>query len=158
MFWIYQRIQRESSMVMKQVLASVRKPGRFQDQRDGTLNPLIVYPYVRPPKEVDTKMNPEWCLGLSDSGWMRADIFFEYVANYCVNTWLEKNKVTKTVLLFVDGHKSHLTMELSKFCHSNGIIQYALPANTKYWIKRRCYPPSRASFEESFTVEYLPSS
>ena len=34
------------------------------------------------------------------------------------------------MLLFMDGHKSHMTLELSKFCEENGIILYALPPST----------------------------
>ncbi|KAI5696630.1 hypothetical protein M8J76_009934 [Diaphorina citri] len=86
-----------------------------------TLTPMVVFPYKRPPKAVIESMPLSWTLGISETGWMRSDVFFEYIAN-TVNPWLNNNDVTKPVLLFVDGHKSHLTMELSTFCSANGII------------------------------------
>ncbi|KAF2898486.1 hypothetical protein ILUMI_07689 [Ignelater luminosus] len=44
-----------------------------------------------------------------------------------------KNKnIKKPVLVFVDGHKSHLTMKLSQYCSENQIILYALPPNTTH--------------------------
>lgn len=49
---------------------------------DGRLcPPVVVFPYVKPPKAVVESMPPHWILGKSDSGWMRCDVFFEYVAN-----------------------------------------------------------------------------
>ena len=38
---------------------------------------MIVYPYQRPPKEVVASVPKPWAIGLSDSGWMRSDTFFE---------------------------------------------------------------------------------
>lgn len=39
-----------------------------------TLTPMIVYPYVKPPKSLLAQINPDWTLGLSKSVWMRADV------------------------------------------------------------------------------------
>ena len=38
---------------------------------------MIVYPYKRPPKEVVASIPKPLAIGLSDSGWMRSDTFFE---------------------------------------------------------------------------------
>ena len=38
---------------------------------------MIVYPYQRPPKEVVASIPKPLAIGLSDSGWMRSDTFFE---------------------------------------------------------------------------------
>lgn len=43
--------------------------------------PLVIFPYVRPPKAITDNMPSKWILGTSESGWMRADVFYEYVAN-----------------------------------------------------------------------------
>lgn len=96
-----------------------------------TIPPMVVFPYIRPPKDIVESMNNEWCLGRSESGWMRAETFYEYMANN-VHKWLSDNNVERPVLIFVDGHKSHLTMELSEFCCNNGIIFFALPPNTTH--------------------------
>lgn len=73
-----------------------------------TLMPMVVFPYVRPPRDVVNSIPPDWFLGCSKSGWMVSEVFYEYIANG-VNNWLENQKIKKPVILFVDGHKSHLT-------------------------------------------------
>lgn len=67
--------------------------------------PLVIFPYIRPPKAiVDNNMPESWVLGRSESGWMRGDVFYEYVSN-AFNDWLNKNGIKKPVILFIDGHK-----------------------------------------------------
>lgn len=83
---------------------------------------------MRPPRDVRDSMGPSWCLGLSESGWMRSDVFYEYVAN-SLNPWLEDKDIKKLVLFLIVGHRSHLTMSLSEFCSENGIILYSLLPN-----------------------------
>lgn len=62
---------------------------------------------------------------------MNSDVFYEYIANL-LDYWLEENKIPKPVVLFVDGHKSHMTMHLSEICDNKGIILYALPPNATH--------------------------
>lgn len=97
----------------------------------GIIPPMIVYPYIRPPKVVIQNMPKKWFLGRSETGWMRSDIFCEYIANK-VNVWIDEQNITRPVILFIDGHKSHLTKEISEFCHNNKIILCALPPNTTH--------------------------
>ncbi|KOB70151.1 Uncharacterized protein OBRU01_15785 [Operophtera brumata] len=96
--------------------------------------PLVVFPYVRPPKQVVDSMPPEWVLGRSESGWMRGDVFFEYITND-FNNWVESNGIKKPILLLVDGHKSHMSLVLSATCEQMGIILYALPPNTTHMLQ-----------------------
>nr|CAI5853559.1 unnamed protein product [Callosobruchus analis] len=96
--------------------------------------PLVVFPYVRPPKALVNNMPPNWVLGRSDSGYMRGDVFFEYIAND-FNEWVTQNDLKRPILLFIDGHKSHMTMNLSEFCDTHGIILYCLPPNTTHILQ-----------------------
>lgn len=99
-----------------------------------TLPPCVVFPYVRPPKDVINSMPAGWLLGKSETGWMKSDIFFDYIVKG-LNKWVEDQGVQKPILVFVDGHKSHLTMRLSQYCNENGIILYALPPNATHLIQ-----------------------
>lgn len=102
---------------------------------DGRLcPPVVVFPYVKPPKVLVNSVPADWILGKSESGWMRSDIFYEFVANG-LNNWLEKENIQRPVLFVVDGHKSHMSLELSKFCDDNGIILYALPPNATHLLQ-----------------------
>ncbi|CAH0721510.1 unnamed protein product, partial [Brenthis ino] len=98
------------------------------------LPPCVVFPYIRPPKDVVNSMPDSWFLGKSDTGWMKADVFFDYVSK-CLNKWIQENNIKKPVLVFVDGHKSHMTMGLSQYCYDNNIILYALPPNTTHLMQ-----------------------
>lgn len=90
--------------------------------------PFVIFPYVKPPKTIVDRMPSDWVLRKSDSGWMRPEVFYQYLAND-LNKWLENERIQRPVLFSVDGHKSHMSVELSRFCNKNDIILYALPPN-----------------------------
>lgn len=96
--------------------------------------PLVLFPYVRPPRAVIDNMPSGWVLGKSERGWMTSDVFFEFISND-FNKWLITENIPRPVILFVDGHKSHLTMAISEWCHNNEIILYALPPNTTHMLQ-----------------------
>nr|CAI5820099.1 unnamed protein product [Callosobruchus analis] len=79
-------------------------------------------------------MPENWILAKSDSGWMRSDIFYEFVCNE-FNKWLDTNNIKKPIILFIDGHKSHMTLPLSQFCQDHGIILYARPPSSTHIIQ-----------------------
>ncbi|XP_072377807.1 uncharacterized protein [Diabrotica undecimpunctata] len=96
--------------------------------------PVVVFPYVKPPRALVEAMPKNWILGKSESGWMRTDIFFEFVAN-AFNKWLEQETIKKPVLLLVDGHRSHMFLDLSNFCDGNEINLYAFPPNATHILQ-----------------------
>lgn len=71
----------------------------------------------------------EWGIGLSDSGWMKSETFYEFIANI-FHPLLLQNNIKLPVILFVDGHKSHLTYQLSTLCSDLQIILVALYPNS----------------------------
>lgn len=96
--------------------------------------PLVVFPYIRPPKSITDSMPEHWSLGRSESGWMNGDVFFEYITNDFID-WITDKEIKKPVLLLVDGHKSHMSLMLSSICEELGIILYALPPNTTHMLQ-----------------------
>ncbi|KAJ8966510.1 hypothetical protein NQ314_003483 [Rhamnusium bicolor] len=64
-------------------------------------------------------------------GWMTSDVFFEYIVND-FNKWAVENNIPRPLLIFIDGHKSHMTLALSKWCEENQVVLYALPPNTTH--------------------------
>lgn len=95
---------------------------------------IIVYPYARPPKDLVRAVPDNWAIGRSDTGWMKSETFYEYVANV-LHPWLKENEVTLPVLFIVDGHKTHLTHQLSDFCSNHGIILYCLFPNATHILQ-----------------------
>lgn len=65
----------------------------------------LLFPYVKPPKNIEDRMPSDWVFGKSDSGWMRSEEF--YVAND-LNKWLENERIQRPVLFLVDRHKSRM--------------------------------------------------
>ena len=84
--------------------------------------PMVLFVYKRTPHQI-VKKNPQtWGVGISDNGWMTAQTFYEYVANVFY-PWIINEKITLPIILFVDGHSSHLTLPLSEFCEEHIIVR-----------------------------------
>ncbi|XP_074106388.1 uncharacterized protein LOC141532112 [Cotesia typhae] len=96
--------------------------------------PMIVYPYQRIPHNVSKDVPNGWFVSGSTSGWMTAEHFYEYVAN-CLHPWLVKSKIEFPIILYVDGHSSHLTLPLVNFCRDNEIELVALYPNSTHILQ-----------------------
>lgn len=96
--------------------------------------PMIIYPYKRLPAAIGMEVPDDFYIGYSDSGWMKSETFYEFVSK-AFNPWLEENEVPKPVLLLVDGHRTHVTVQVSKLCQDFGIILYLLPPNTTHMLQ-----------------------
>lgn len=95
---------------------------------------LIVYPGQRHPKNIEQFLPNNWSVGKSEKGWITGEVFYEYIANV-FHKWLIKNNVPLPVILYVDGHSSHLTLHLSTFAADNGIEIVALHPNATHILQ-----------------------
>ncbi|KAH9632239.1 hypothetical protein HF086_002874 [Spodoptera exigua] len=59
---------------------------------------------------------------------MTAAVFYDYIAN-CFHQELTQNNIPFPVILFVDGHKTHITLEVSELCRILQIHLIALYPN-----------------------------
>lgn len=91
--------------------------------------PMVVYNYKRLPQNILSSAPTNWGIGLSDSGWMKSETFYEFIANI-VHPFLHQNNIKLPIILLVDGHKSHLTYQLSTFCSDLQITLIALYPNS----------------------------
>lgn len=96
--------------------------------------PMVVFKYERIPKELALSVPGEWGIGKSESGWMTGETFFEFITNI-FDKWLTEKQIPRPVILFIDGHSSHLTLHTSKFCADNNIILVALYPNATHLIQ-----------------------
>lgn len=96
--------------------------------------PMIMFNYERIPAHITNLMPQGWGIGKSESGWMTGQSFYEFVANIFY-PWVITNNIQLPVVLFVDGHSSHLTMELSNFCIENRIELIALYPNATHILQ-----------------------
>ncbi|XP_069680732.1 uncharacterized protein [Periplaneta americana] len=90
--------------------------------------PMIICPYQRIPNEITKRIPDDWEVEHSTSGWMTAEVFYEYIGNIFA-LYLRKNNTKMPVILLVDGHCTHLMFQLSEFCTDLGIILIALYPN-----------------------------
>ena len=100
--------------------------------------PIIVYAYKNSiPRDVIEavgSVDPGWSVGKTDSGWMTAFTFLDYLSQV-FDHWLTEQQVQRPVLVFADGHKSHLSPETANFCASNGILLVALYPNSTHMLQ-----------------------
>lgn len=91
-------------------------------------NPMIIFKYQRIPQNIIDTIPTNWGVGRSDTGWMKAEVFYEYIGNIFY-PFLVENNIQFPVILFVDGHKIHLTYQLSNLCTQLKIVLIALYPN-----------------------------
>lgn len=85
------------------------------------LPPMIMFPYKRIPAQLTNSVPRNWPIGRSNAGWMVSDGFYEYIA-HIFYPWCVKNGVRFPVIYFLNGYRSHLTLQLSDFCARRNII------------------------------------
>lgn len=98
--------------------------------------PFIVYPYQRLPEKMCESIPEGWGTGKSDNGWMTSEVFYEFIANV-FHPYLVSKSVEFPVILYVDGHKTHLNYHLSQLCTHLQIELIALYPNATRIIQAR---------------------
>ena len=107
----------------------------FAANASGTFAPsLTIFKYARLPNRIINAAQSGWGIGKSENGWMTAECFFEYITNVS-HPFLIKEEIPLPVIIFLDGHGSHFSIELSEFCSKNGIILVALFPNATHILQ-----------------------
>lgn len=112
---VYQVTSSDKSQIT--VLACMSASGHY-------VTPMIVYAGQR------FSYNPldgfdEAVMGRSENGWMDTELFKTWLSDVFVKDINQQN-LKKPVILIVDGHSTHITLEASEICQKNGIILYCL--------------------------------
>lgn len=94
-----------------------------------TIPPMIVFPYKRMPNDILESIPEGIKWEKSDSGWMTTEVFYNYIKDI-FHPYLVEKEVQFPVILYVDGHKTHLTYSLSKLCDELKIILICLYPNS----------------------------
>ena len=83
---------------------------------DGTrAPPMLMFKYADGvPPNILKYCPAHWSIGNSESGWMTTETFYEYVANVFY-PWLLQRDIDFPVVIYLDGHSSHVTIPLVKF-------------------------------------------
>ncbi|KAJ8884996.1 hypothetical protein PR048_011192 [Dryococelus australis] len=101
----------------------------------GSLYPLVVcFKYEHLHQCLVASLPTQWGFGKSPNGWMTGEVLYEFMKNI-FHPWLFKQNISLPVVLFVDGHSSHLILHTSKFCDEHGIILVALLPNATHILQ-----------------------
>ncbi|XP_049307835.1 uncharacterized protein LOC125777328 [Bactrocera dorsalis] len=95
---------------------------------------FALFPYKRLPTNILSKFPSDLAIGKSDSGWMTCETFYEYITNVFYPFILKEN-IQLPIVLFLDGHTSHLSLHLIEFCKKQGIILIALLPNSTHLLQ-----------------------
>ena len=106
------------------------------------VTPAIIYPYVRVPADIVNSVPENFFIGNTESGWMKAECWYEFIANAFI-PHINKQEIQKPVILFVDGHSTHTSLQVSQLCEENGVILYLLPPNTTHILQPADVGPFR---------------
>ena len=74
--------------------------------------PAIVYPDLRMPSDIAEQIQREFYIGHSESRCMKYANFYEYIGNPFI-TLQNEHIIAKPVILFIGGHSSHLSFQVS---------------------------------------------
>lgn len=96
--------------------------------------PCALFSYKRLPGTIAKSAPEPWGVGCTENGWMTGESFFEYIANVFL-PYVIKEKIGFPVILFLDGHSSHITIHLHSFCVEHKIILVALPPNATHLMQ-----------------------
>ena len=99
---IYQRVNSDDKKCLTVLITG--------NANGSVVTPLMVYKYGSLLPKTTLNFPSSWALGKSDSGWMWAELFLEFLANF-FHPWLKGNNITLPVILFVDGLVSHLSLQ-----------------------------------------------
>lgn len=90
--------------------------------------PMIIYAQSRISEKIRQSVPSNWGLGCSENGWMKNELFYEYIGNVFY-PFVRDQGIQFPIILFVDGHSTHMTFQLSELCRSLNIVLVALYPN-----------------------------
>ena len=97
-----------------QLCVSTGQVRSIHETNGSIVAPAILYPDLRMPIDIAEQIPEEFYIDHSESRCMKSANFYEYIGDPFI-TWLNGHIIPKRVILFIDGHSSHLTFQVSLF-------------------------------------------
>ena len=89
------------------------------------LPPFLIYPKQRITENLKEGAIVGTIFQCSDSGWVNAGLFLVWLQFFA-----QSIPLSRPVLLILDGHSSHVSIEAIEFARSNDIHMLCIPAHT----------------------------
>ena len=94
------------------------------------LPPFMIYPRKRITDNLKVGALPGTSFHCSDSGWVNGELFVEWLKFF-----IKMIPPFRPVLLLLDGHASHISIEVIELARSNDIHMLCLPAHTTHILQ-----------------------
>ncbi|XP_023312650.1 uncharacterized protein LOC111692771 [Anoplophora glabripennis] len=103
--------------------------------------PMFIFPRLRY-QEHFVRDGPVGCIGSGNaSGWMQEEQFVIFLTHFQKYT---NSSITQKVLLLLDNHSSHISIQALDFCKENGIVVLSFPPHCSHKLQpldRAVYGP-----------------
>ena len=106
-----------------------------------TVPPMFVFPRVHYKDSFVNGAPPNSIGAAHPSGWMTAENFLTFMKHFVRHVRCSQEE---TVLLILDNHESHLSIEVLEFAKENGVIMLSFPPHTSHKLQpldRSVYGP-----------------
>ncbi|CAG2209355.1 unnamed protein product [Mytilus edulis] len=110
--------------------------------------PYFVFEGKRMNNELMNGATPGAVGAVSDSGWSNTNIFRQYLTDHFLKYIPGRNN--DNVLLLLDGHKSHVAVDIIEWAQEHHIIIHVLPAHTSHILQPLdvgCYGPLQRIYD-----------
>lgn len=114
-----------------------------------TVPPLFVFPRVNY-KEHFVRDGPVGCVGACNpSGWMNEDIFVAFLKHFVKHV---KSTKESPVLLLLDNHETHLSIEALDYAKNHGVVMLSFPPHCSHKLQpldRSVFGPLKTFFNSA---------
>ncbi|CAC5414122.1 unnamed protein product [Mytilus coruscus] len=110
--------------------------------------PYFVFEGKRMMNELMNGATPGAVGAVSDSGWSNTNIFRQYLTDHFLKYVPGRNN--DNILLLLDGHKSHVAVDIIEWAQQHHIIIHVLPAHTSHILQPLdvgCYGPLQRIYD-----------
>ena len=111
------------------------------------VTPVLIFPR----KNMNSRLlvgAPPGTVGLtSPSGWINADLYLQWLKHFVKHSGAT---VDRKVLLILDNHESHVTLQACDLCRDNGVVVVSLPPHCSH----KCQPLDLSVFGPLKTAYY----
>ena len=95
------------------------------------LPPMIIYPKAYPGGAYTFEGPDDALYGKSESGYVDSELFIKWMEKI----FLKFAVPERPIILFVDGHKSHLNLDVVDMARNNDVILFCLPPHTTHALQ-----------------------
>jgi molybdenum-dependent DNA-binding transcriptional regulator ModE len=91
--------------------------------------PMFIFPRKRMSLQLQKDGPPDAIYNVSNNGWSNEHLYLIWLRHFAHHV---KPSIEEPVLLVLDNHGSHISLEIYEFCRQKGIIMLSIPPHTSH--------------------------